>query len=188
MVNVLLINKYYHINPDAFLASIFFTLGVTYLLLLDFPLLKITFLNFKSDLSTQSYGKTILKNVFRLSIIIASFGLIWLYANDKESNPKFLRGVWEVEPARNMGDSILTKIYFEYQPKGEAILLFNNNSNKAYAKYQLNTNNDSLSINFGSKVFNFKIKRIENSLLELVGHNDADSLVLSLRRLRKTSR
>jgi hypothetical protein len=132
MVNVLLINKYYHINPDAFLASIFFTLGVLYLLLLDFPILKATFLSFKSDLNIQSYGKTILKNVVRLSIIVTSFGLIWLYAHDKEPNQKFLRGVWEVESTKNTGDSILAKVYFEYHPKGEAILLFNYNPKKEF--------------------------------------------------------
>ncbi|MFY0689267.1 MAG: hypothetical protein JXQ90_19005 [Cyclobacteriaceae bacterium] len=144
MLNIVFINKYYYINPWSYFASILFTLGTLYLLLIDYDKLKNCFLDF--GLLSRITFTHIWKGLLKAMVIAASFGLICMYANDSQPNKTFLKGVWSVESMEMEGDSViypnnrdsvLTKLYFEYASPGRTILEFNHHFNRKQVNYRL---------------------------------------------------
>jgi hypothetical protein len=102
MVNIVLINLFYHIAPGAFLNSVLFTLGLTYLLLLRRSELIKTFCAPGSDLPVVRLG--LLKNLFRLLAIGFAFGILFFAVSRNPVSP--LAGKWTVDRMIRNGDTL----------------------------------------------------------------------------------
>jgi hypothetical protein len=70
MLNLTLINIFYQMNMGGLLQSILLTIGILFLILLDFNRLVDFFLKAKSTLPPVNWSNTILKNILRLSVVI----------------------------------------------------------------------------------------------------------------------
>jgi hypothetical protein len=70
MLNLTLINIFYQMNLGGLLQSILLTIGIVFLMLLDFNKLVDFFLKAKSTLPTINWSSNILKNILRLSVVI----------------------------------------------------------------------------------------------------------------------
>ena len=102
MVNIVLINLFYHIAAGAFLNSILFTLGLTYLLSLRRKELVKVFLPAGSDLPEIRLG--FFKWLLRLLAIGAAFGFLFLLV---ARNPySSLAGKWKVEQLIRNRDTV----------------------------------------------------------------------------------
>jgi hypothetical protein len=71
MLNLTLINIFYQMNAGALLQSVLLTIGIAFLILLDYDRLVVFFLKAKSNLPTLTLSK-LTKNILRLSAIILS--------------------------------------------------------------------------------------------------------------------
>jgi len=72
MFNLTLINIFYHMNAGALLQSVVVTIGLVYLILLDYNKLIVFFLSLYSNKGSITPFDVITKNVVRLSAIILS--------------------------------------------------------------------------------------------------------------------
>jgi hypothetical protein len=72
LFNLTLINIFYHMNAGALLQSVLLTIGVLFLILLDYKKLLEFFLKTKSSLPTLNFKNEILKNILRVSAIVLS--------------------------------------------------------------------------------------------------------------------
>ncbi len=196
MANIVLINKYYYISPAAYTAALFFTLGLAYLLLLDFEKIKTCFFSLGQEFTRYNFTGSILKNILRVATLSLSFGLIWLYANDHTPNTTFLKGVWLVdslkynkEPALqpNASDSLLSRLYFEHKRGGETILEYNSHHRREYTHYRLSENEDSLYLRTDQRTLPFKIYKSEGKKLELGGIYGGDTISIHLKKIREPS-
>jgi hypothetical protein len=122
MTNIVLINMFYQIDAGAFVVSVVLTLGLTYLLLLDYEKLKAVFWVFNDKLPSIQAGGTWSKLLIRLLPIVAAFGVIYTVVVRDTSDKKLL-GTWRVAKfIRNgsllpadawLNDStVITKVYF----------------------------------------------------------------------------
>lgn len=71
MLNLTLINIFYQMNAGALLQSVLLTIGIAFLILLDYDRLVVFFLKAKSNLPTLTLSN-LTKNILRLSAIILS--------------------------------------------------------------------------------------------------------------------
>lgn len=78
LLNLTLINVFYGMNAGALLQSVLLTIGVLFLLLLDYKKLVDFFFKTKSDLPSLNSNDRLLKNVLRFSAIVLSL-LFTLY-------------------------------------------------------------------------------------------------------------
>lgn len=78
MLNLTLINVFYQMNAGALLQSVVITIGILFLILLDYQRLITFFLKTKSTLPSISLVKALTKNIIRFSLIILSL-LFTLY-------------------------------------------------------------------------------------------------------------
>ena len=72
LANLTLINIFYQMNAGALVQSVVLTIGVLFLILLDYKKLIIFFLKTKSELPSLSFNSVLAKNMFRLSAILLS--------------------------------------------------------------------------------------------------------------------
>lgn len=72
LFNLTLINIFYQMNVGALLQSVLLTIGVLFLILLDFKKLVVFFLKTKSNLPCLNVRSGILKNILRVSAIVLS--------------------------------------------------------------------------------------------------------------------
>lgn len=72
MLNLMLINIFYQMNAGALLQSILITMGVLFLILLDYSRLVAFFLTTKSNLPSISIQNISTKNIIRISLILLS--------------------------------------------------------------------------------------------------------------------
>jgi hypothetical protein len=70
MLNLTLINIFYQMNLGGLLQSILLTIGILFLMLLDFNKLVDFFLKAKSTLPTVNWSSNLWKNILRLSVVI----------------------------------------------------------------------------------------------------------------------
>jgi hypothetical protein len=70
MLNLTLINIFYQMNLGGLLQSILLTIGILFLMLLDFNKLVDFFLKAKSTLPTVNWSSSVLKNILRFSVVI----------------------------------------------------------------------------------------------------------------------
>ena len=93
LVNIFLIDLFYHIPGGAFLNSILFTLGLLYLLLLQWPALIGVFWARVTDLPGLRLSG--LKNIFRFLAIVLPFGILFFALSRIPVSP--LAGKWTVD-------------------------------------------------------------------------------------------
>jgi hypothetical protein len=70
MLNLTLINIFYQMNLGGLLQSILLTIGILFLMFLDFNKLVDLFLKAKSTLPTINWSSNLWKNILRLSVVI----------------------------------------------------------------------------------------------------------------------
>lgn len=78
MLNLTLINIFYGMNAGALLQSIVITIGILFLILIDYQRLIVFFLETKSNILSISFSNNLTKNIIRFSLIILSL-LFTLY-------------------------------------------------------------------------------------------------------------
>ena len=78
MINLLMINIFYHLNAGALTQSVLLTLGIAFLLSLEYDKLVVFFLKTTSALPTINFKSILLKHVIRISAIVLSL-LFTLY-------------------------------------------------------------------------------------------------------------
>ncbi len=105
MVNIVLINLFFNIADGAFINSVLFTLGLTFLLLNDVQKLKTAFWDLVERLPPVNVGGNWAKHGLRLLPIVAAFLLIYsLVKTDK--NDTVLKGTWKVETLTRNGQVV----------------------------------------------------------------------------------
>lgn len=70
--NLTLINIFYQMNAGALMQSILLTMGVLFLILLDYKKLVVFFLKTKSNLPSLNFNSVLAKNMIRFSAIVLS--------------------------------------------------------------------------------------------------------------------
>lgn len=72
LFNLTLINVFYQMNAGALLESLLLTIGVLYLMLLDYKKIIIFFLKTNSELPSVNLKSVVVKNIIRFSVIVLS--------------------------------------------------------------------------------------------------------------------
>jgi hypothetical protein len=93
MVNIVLIDIFYSLPGGALLNAILFTLGLSYLLLLQWSAVKEFFMKSHSTLPPIRIGG--IKNLLRLGVAVYAFGFIYYVTTTKA--PRELTGKWKVD-------------------------------------------------------------------------------------------
>ncbi len=120
LLNIMLINIFYDIALGAFINSVIFSLGLIYLLSLEWAPLKMIYLHSVSQLPAIQFG--FVKNVIRFLCIATAFGFIYFLVSQRPESP--LVGKWKVVSLQKNGvaakpDTWLTdslawsNVYFE---------------------------------------------------------------------------
>lgn len=78
MLNLTLINVFYDMNTGALLQSVVITIGILFLILIDYQRLVVFFLKTKSNILSISFSNNLTKNIIRFSLVILSL-LFTLY-------------------------------------------------------------------------------------------------------------
>ena len=78
MVNLLMINIFYHLNAGALTQSVLLTIGITFLISLEYDKLVVFFLKTTSTLPSINLKNALLKHIIRISVIVLSL-LFTLY-------------------------------------------------------------------------------------------------------------
>lgn len=102
MVNILLINVFYNIAAGAFLNSVLFTLGLSYLLMLRWHDLKNIFIHSVSNLPKVGYGW--FRWAAKFFCIAAAFGLIYSFVAKNQKCT--MQGKWKVDALIRNHDTI----------------------------------------------------------------------------------
>ncbi len=102
MINIVLINFFYDINPGAFMNSVLFSLGLLFLLFLRWSALVGVFLPTGSDLPGPRLG--FFKYLFRFLAVACAFGLIYYFTTLTPPAP--LAGKWTVDRLIRNGDTV----------------------------------------------------------------------------------
>lgn len=101
MVNIVLIDIFFGIAAGALMNAILFTLGLSYLLLLQWPAVKAFFIQARSALPPIRLGGA--KNLLRLVLAAYAFAFIYYVAGTKA--PARLTGKWRVDQLVRNGDT-----------------------------------------------------------------------------------
>lgn len=72
LLNLTLINIFYQMNAGALLQSVLLTIGVLFLILLDYKKLVVFFIKTKSNLPSLNFRSVLVKNILRISAIVLS--------------------------------------------------------------------------------------------------------------------
>ena len=78
MINLLMINIFYHLNAGALTQSVLLTLGITFLISLEYDKLVVFFLKTTSTLPSIPFKNALSKHAVRISVLVLSF-LFTLY-------------------------------------------------------------------------------------------------------------
>lgn len=109
MVNIALIDIFYSIPAGALVNAILFTLGLSYLLLLQWSALKEFFIRTRPTLPAIRLGGT--KNLLRLVLAVYAFGFIYYVTTTKA--PPELTGKWRVDQLVRNGDTAKANDWLE---------------------------------------------------------------------------
>lgn len=190
MLNIVFVNIFYEINFGAFLNSLIYTLGLTFLLLLNYKdLFEIFFRT--TDNVNGFHIKSILKIMVKALVIICGLGSTLLTEHLFKDN-SIVKGVYTTEQitknnvtvdTKCESDSILTKMYFDYA--GLAILEYNDHNKRAYNSYEIDNKTISLFIESAPQQMD-TLKADINDLASLnftgkIGH---DYIGIKLKRIR----
>jgi len=102
MVNIVLINFFYDIDPGAFMNSVLFSLGLLFLLLLQRSALVGVFLRTGSSLPEPKLG--FFRYLFRFLAVACAFALIFYFTTQNPPTP--LAGKWTVDRLIRNGDTV----------------------------------------------------------------------------------
>ncbi|WP_041258165.1 hypothetical protein [Fibrella aestuarina] len=105
MVNIVLINLFYTIALGALYNSLVFTLGLLFLLALDWPKLKRAFWDIVDRLPPVVIGRHWIKPFLRLLPLLAAFGMIQVLAHDRKKE-NGLVGAWAVKQLTRNGQRV----------------------------------------------------------------------------------
>ena len=136
MLNIILINTFYHLDPGVQIHAGLVMSGLVYLLLADYKRLKAFFLPPAGALTTMR--NVFSSTAFRLSVIYLPLIIILPYVYFAETVP--LKGKYDIRRLTVNGaeknitscDSLLTRIYLEY----DVVCEFNSQKKRLYGQYQ----------------------------------------------------
>ena len=190
LLNILFINIFYGLNAGATFQSIILSLGLLYLLLLDYRRLIQFFLPSSGASEHSGLSVAFRKNGLRFLMIFIPFALTFA-GYYTEIRPQNIRGTYLLKTAPisdfNNADDGLTKIYFERD--GLCCFVFGT-SDKENCRYTYNGKNHEISIQFkgsynGYGDFTGKAFPSEDGRsLHLVGRMAGEELDLDLSRAR----
>ena len=102
MVNIVLIDIFYSLPGGALMNAILFTLGLSYLLLLQWPAVKAFFIQSRPSLPVIRLSG--LKNLLRLLLAVYAFAFIYFVTTIRA--PASLIGKWQVDQMLRNGDTV----------------------------------------------------------------------------------
>lgn len=185
LLNILFINIFYGLNAGATLQSIILSLGLIYLLFLDYNRLIYFLLQSKDNLKGVNLGDKLIKNIFRFLMIFIPFLLVFspYYF---EIMPDNIRGTYEVKNIDPTKEKTIQKIYFErdgsctFSYSSNTIIKgnyqFDNNKKQFFAIFNKeNQQNDTLLAN---------ITLMGNNKMKMLGTFANDKIDLELLKLR----
>ncbi len=195
VLNILMVNIFFQINPYALIEISLLSLGVIYLLLIDFDKLWKTFLAIPNQGPRLFKRQNLLRNVAVVLVIAAGVFLRFLIG-DGDENKTFLRGVWVVDKMEVSNDSTfyvqsfdkhLSKLYFEYYTDQQVIMEFDDPKLRRFIGSRLDTVNRTLTFEIdGAPMPLFYDKT--DSLVYLEGIYKGDSVSMSIRRIRESTK
>ncbi len=195
VLNILMVNIYFRINPNALIDISILTLCVMYLLLLDVQKLWNTFLTFPAKAPVLFSFQHVLRTTAIALVIVAGVFLRFLTA-DGDENKTFLRGVWAVDNLEVSNDSTfyvqsydkyLSKLYFEYYTDQQVIMEFDDPKLRRFLGSRLDTANKTLTFQIDGALMPLSYDRTD-SLVYLEGMYRGDSVSMSIRRIRESTR
>lgn len=190
MLNIVLVNIFYDINFGAFLNSLIYTLGLIFLLLLNYKELVEIFFRTAHNINAFQ-ERSILKIMIKALVIICALGSTLLTEHLFRDN-SIVKGVYTTEhitknnvtvDLKCESDSILTKMYFDYA--GLAILEYNDHNKRAYNNYEID--NKTISLFFESDAQQMDTLKADiNDLtsLNFAGKIGRDYIGVKLKRIR----
>lgn len=190
LLNILFINVFYGLNPGATMQSIILTLGLLYLLLLDYRRLMQFFLPASGASEGSGLSVAFCNNGLRFLMIFIPFALTFAtYYTD--TLPPNIRGTFVLKAAPSSdttnADAALTKVYFERD--GFCSFVYGAKQ-KHNGRYTYNGENHELSIHFqgdnnGKGTFTGQALLNEDGQnLHLVGSLEGEGLDLDLSKVR----
>ena len=148
LLNILFINVFYGLNPGATLQSLILSLGLVYLLLLDYRRLMQFFLPTSGAQVLSGLSVALRNNGLRFLMIFIPFALTFA-AYYTETIPQNIRGTYvhKAAPVSLQGNanSLLTKVYFERN--GMCCFVYGA-AQKHNGRYTYNGANNELLIHF----------------------------------------
>ncbi len=105
MVNIVFINLFYDIAFGAFLNSALFTLGLSFLIGLDWPKLRAALFALTETLPAVHLGGPAAKTALRLIVLLLPAAFIW-YLKSQNGPPSPLDGVWRVDSLTRAGQPV----------------------------------------------------------------------------------
>jgi hypothetical protein len=191
MLNIVLANHFFQINKNAYVAAAFFTIGLIYLLLLDYKILIEFFL--KSNKANNDLG--IGKNLARIVIIVGALFIRYLFVDNE--NGTFLKGVYAVENINSTDstllrfqpdNNLLSKIYFEYYTTSVATLEFESHRKRIPVQYRLDTLSNGLTMEINGSLMQLTYDQQENNIIKLIGHHNNSEISFDLKKIRDSTK
>lgn len=121
MLNIILINVFYDIHPGALLNSVIFTIGLLYLLMIDFDRIRDTICKYREVLMPVNVGNVWLKTGLRavpILFALSSFSYLITEKQDKTlfgsyKVEEFIRNGTKLSPDACLKDStVFSRVYF----------------------------------------------------------------------------
>jgi hypothetical protein len=190
MLNIVFINIFYDINFGAFINSLIYTLGLTFLILLNYKELVEIFFRTTDTVNTFN-AKSILKITIKALMIVSALGSTLLNQYLFRDN-SIVEGVYATKnitknnvtfDSKNKSDSTLTKVYFEYE--GLAIIEYNDHHRRTYNNYKIDKK--AILLFFQSdhqQIDTLKADIADLANLNFMGKIGNDSIRVNLKKIR----
>lgn len=191
LINILLINLFYHIAIGAFFNAIVFTMGLLYLLSLHWDELKKLFINSADNLPPLRWGK--LKFLVKPLPLVAGFFMIYQYTSQLSSSK--IAGKWTVDFMVRYGDTVKTGAWLTdasiwsnvYLEEAGAIAVCANpylfEADKSLeGSYHYNDSMKILQLTFPNRQVNVAVSKIDGDKMEWHSILKKDSLFVVMRR------
>ena len=183
MLNIVLVNHYFHINPAAYVSAVILTTGILYVLLLDYKRLADVFLKFKRPevriIKNQELWKIAIAGMFFIAAIFLRFLVI-----DTE-NHTILKGVYMVETEN---EELFTKMYFEYHTTSFVTLEYGSHRNRIHVPYQLKESSDKLTIDIQGSTMELDYRVQDEKNLTFDGSYKDEPVRFTVRRVREATK
>ncbi|RAW00739.1 hypothetical protein DQQ10_14265 [Pseudochryseolinea flava] len=193
MLNIILIDYFYELDPGVMLHALILFLGIVYLLALDYQRLVDFFLRFRSAETSLQMPRSV-KEAARLSVLIIPLFLIALFGSP-DKHPT-LTGKYAVKNmivngtegiAQTCTDSLLTLVYFDIA--NECVFEFNGQKRRMYGTYALEETKGSMSTKWHyppsaiDRQFQGVLQQLGKGEVQLTGTFKNDSVSIRLAKL-----